>query len=174
MTAAEQIMNELDVRTQTIATSQLIGELQVVVERVSFASESKDVRTMQKDDIELLFEGQLSPEVLGFVSWLADNKLTTTIVGETGRLFLNHCIKRYRSIRQLHFTTAIALPEDMKQHITKTLMPNYPTGARILFDVDPSIIAGFKINDQSRIVDKTMRAAASKLTRQHLQGVFNG
>ena len=174
MTAAERILNELNSRTQTIAIGQLMSELQILVERISFAAESKNVREMNKDEVELLFEGQLSEEVLGFVGWLADNNMTMALVGKTGRLFLNHCIKRYRQIQQVHFTTALSLPEEVKQHIAQTLMPTYPSGARILFDVDPTIIAGFRINDRSRIVDKTMRSAATQLTRRHLKEVFHG
>jgi F0F1-type ATP synthase delta subunit len=174
MTAAEQIISELDARTQSLAISQLIGELQVLVERISFAAASQDVRNMSKDDVELLFEGQLSAEILDFVGWLVDNKLVAAVIGDTGRLFLNHCIKRYHHIQQVHFTTALTLPEEVKQHIACTIMPSYPAGARILFEVDPSIIAGFRINDRSRVVDKTMRAAATQLTRRHLQEVLNG
>lgn len=174
MTLAEQIVAQLDASTQTLSISQLIGELQIAVERVSFASATYDVAKITSDEVELLFEGQLSEEVLQFIYWLQNNKLLVVLSGETGRRFLNHCLKRYRSIQQVRFLTAIPLTTDVKQHIAESIMPTYPAGARILFEVDTNIVAGFRLDDGSRVVDKTMRSAVTKLTRQRLVETFNG
>jgi F0F1-type ATP synthase delta subunit len=174
MTLAEQIIARLDANTETLSIEQLLGELQIAVERVGFAAATRDVAKMTQDEVDLLFEGQLSNEILEFIYWLQSSKLLIVLSGETGRRFLNHCLKRYRGIQQVRFLTAVPLAVETKQHIATTLMPAYPAGARLLFEVDPSIVAGFRLDDSVRLVDKTMRTAVMKLTRQKLMETARG
>lgn len=171
-----QIFVKLDVSTAVLSVDQLISELQVVVERMSFSGLHK---TFKKGDaaalaeIDLMFEGEISMPILSFVYWLADNDGLSVLADKTGHFFLDTCIKRYKSITEIRFATAIELTDETKQSIVHDLYKVYQEPSRVIFEVIPSIVAGFIIRDGAKVIDKSLKTMSTQAIKKYLTNEYN-
>lgn len=155
------IVEELDRAMAQLPVDQLLSELQVVVERINFSklqdNQENDISTTE---IEALFQDEISAEMLAYVRWLHKNKLLLTLAGNNGILFLNFCIQKYKQITQVRFVTAIAISEDVKEYVRRALSQIYPPSARFIFEINPSLIAGFVIDDSTSYIDRSLRRSS--------------
>ena len=155
-----QILDQLDLSTASLPTAQLIAELQVVVERLSFTDLHDAIGQYSQENlakIDLLFEGEISDGMLSFVHWLAKYNLLKVIVNDTGNIFLNYCIKKYNQISEVKFITPIQLSDEAKCYTLGRLRLIYPKPARIIYEVMPSLSAGFIIQNGAKIIDRSLR-----------------
>lgn len=165
------VMRRLDQATRRLPVSQLISELQVAVERVSFSGihrlkpqSSQEFAT----EIDLLFDGEISEDMLQFIYWLASFDALSILADKTGELFINFCIKQYRSMSEVRFITSVELPTETRQFIAEKLAALYPEHTRVVYEVMPSIVAGFVIRDGSKVIDRSLRSHMMSATKQHV------
>jgi F0F1-type ATP synthase delta subunit len=155
------IVQELDRATLSLPVDQLLSELQIVVERISF-SQVQNRQSGQNNDISIaqinmLFQDEISTEMLGYVQWLREHNLLTAVADNNGLVFLNYCIKKYKQLTQVRFITAIPISDTLKAHIRKSLFHLYPSGARLIFETNASLVAGFVIEDGINTVNKSLK-----------------
>jgi F0F1-type ATP synthase delta subunit len=181
---ANQVMKQLDEFTLHLPIDQIMGELQVIIERLSF-SELHQVLPGSRDqdklsEIELLLKDDISPEVLGFVKWMAQQNLMRLLGGKGGRLFLSYCSVHYRKVQQVRFVTAVDIGEAARHSIVNKLRVIYPEPTRIIFEVETSLLAGCLIDDGQRRSDMSLQTnLASTLAervagRAYANGAVNG
>lgn len=172
---ADQILNQLDSATASLPVNQLLAELQVVIERLGFTSlhNSKQQHSTETlAELDLLFEGEVSDGMLSFVHWLAESDMLRLLVDDTGRIFLNHCIKRYSQITEIKFITPVQLSTTTKQYTSERLRSLYPPPARIIYEVMPSLSAGFVIQDGTRTVDRSFRSNMIQSIKPYMEKQF--
>lgn len=162
------ILEKLDLLTANMSVSQLLNELQLSIERLGFSGLIKQKNQNDEEfiaQVNLLFEGDLSDQMLSFISWLCQNNLLAVLDGRVGQLFLNHCIKVYSKATEVHFITPIALNLERQFEIINKLRRIYPAPVRIICEVSPSLRAGFVINDGTKTVDRSLRTCMAKTIR---------
>lgn len=170
-----RVINQLDLTTSTLSVSQVLAELQVVIERLSFSGIYKNLKPGEKvqiADINLLFEDEISDSMLAFVGWLVENNILSVVIDRTGLLFLDFCIKRYKQVTEVRFLTPIKLTGEMQQYVIQRLRNIYPSPARIIFEVLPALVAGFVIKDGARTVDRSMQAMITQSVGPLLRGTY--
>lgn len=156
-----ETMMRLDELTARLPIAQLLSELQVAVERLSFAGiANKRPQTIPAFTAELdeLFDQDISRELMQFIYWLASRNTVSILADKTGELFINYCIQHYREIPEVRFATAVALPEEALRDIGARLRDLYPLPARIIFEVTPSVVAGFVIKERGSEVDRSLKS----------------
>jgi F0F1-type ATP synthase delta subunit len=176
------IVQELDRATAQLPVDQLLSELQIVIERISF-SQVQNRQSGQNNDISIaqinmLFQDEISTEMLGYVQWLREHRLLLAVSDNNGLLFLNYCIKKYKQLTQVRFVTAIPISETLKSHVRSRVTRLYPSGARLIFETNSSLIAGFVIEDGTNTVNKSLKHTMLSSLRTHVQqttvGVAHG
>lgn len=172
MQRAQKIVQQLDLATERIPVDQLIAELQIVIERISFSriheSTNEDSKSYVTDQIDLLFRGEVSPGVLAFVQWMASQGFLAVLAGDTGLAFLGHCVRKYTNLTQVRFITAVVINESLKEYISQTITKRYPRNSRLVFETNAGIIAGFVIDDGTKVVDKSLQSLAAKRLRPRI------
>lgn len=171
-----EVLNQLDRATAQIPVDQLITELQIVVERISFSrpgqrqqGQSNEISIAQ---INMLLQDEVSPEMLSYVQWMRENRLLLTLADTNGLLFLNHCIKKYKQLTQVRFITPVPISEGLKAHVTQSLVTAYPSGTRLIFETNSSLLAGFVIDDGTNTINRSLKnASLSTLKRRVAQSV---
>lgn len=167
-----KIFIALERTTSALQVSQLLAELQTVIERISFSRLHLTLRDQHKvlfAELDLLFEDQISKEMHAFVRWLAKNEFLAIVADNTGMIFFNVVAKKYRALKEVHFISAAVLSLDMQNLLRRLLHRNYDARTtRVVFKVAPALIAGFVIQDGVRIVDKSLRSFAITSINQRL------
>ncbi|RYX78675.1 hypothetical protein EON76_03045 [bacterium] len=164
------VLEKLDSLTMHLPVSQLLAELQIIVERLNFSMAHN--KGLDGDDlvaeIDLLFQGELNDGVLEFVRWLARENKLTIVTGRPGQLFLDHCIKLYERVTEVHFITAVDLHENTRRHISARLDTVYTEPHRVIFDVMPKLVAGFVIRDGSVAIDRSLKTLMTRKVRERV------
>lgn len=177
MSKLQLVLQEFDTRTMTLSVDQLLAELQIAVERVSFSTSSGKPLVYSSASIaqiDMLFDGEISDEMLGYVQWLFQNQFLNVLVGDTGLLFLNECIKRYRNLVQVRIITAVPLQDSLKNHMREQLSGQYPKGSRFVFEVNSTVVAGFIIDDGTRRIDKSLQTFKTQKMKESINKVLQG
>lgn len=172
---SNQILTMLDRFTATLPVSQLLGELQVAVERISFSKLHTRPAHQGKvtlAEINLLFEDQISEEVLSFVRWLAEKRALAQLADETGILFIDECSKLYRATKEVRFITPIVLSDKLQTSIRQQLVRNYTVPVRVVFEVSPNVMAGFVLQDGTHKVDRSLRAFSQLYLKRYIEKRF--
>jgi len=170
-----RVINQLDLATSTLSVSQVLAELQVVIERLSFSGIYKNLKPGEKvqiADVDLLFEDEISDSMLVFIRWLADNNILSVVIDRTGLLFLDFCIKRYKQVAEVRFLTPIKLTSEMQQYVIQRLRQIYPAPARIIFEVLPALTAGFIIKDGTKTIDRSLQSMVTQSIGPLLRGTY--
>jgi len=166
-----QILDELDLATSSLPINQLLAELLVVVERLSFTGIHDAIQQYSLENIakiDLLFEGEVSDGMLSFIHWLAKYNMLKVLVDDTGSIFLNYCIKKYKQIAEVKFITPIQLSDETKSYTLGRLRLIYPQPARIIYEVIPSLSAGFVIQDGTKIVDRSLHTKITQSVKPYI------
>ncbi len=161
----------LDQATKRLPVAQLLSELQIAVERISFSSiHARSPQSTPEFIIELdmLFENEISEDLLQFIHWLASLNALSVLADRTGTLFLNYCIKQYRNVPEVRFITPIELSAENRQYVAQRLDRLYPSPSRVVYEVMPSLVAGFIIHDGSKTVDRSLRSHMTRIIKPEL------
>ena len=173
MKDVSQIVQELDRATAQLPVDQLLTELQIVVERISFSQlQNKQQRQDSQVSIaqlNMLFQDEISEEMLGYVQWLREHNLLLVLADKNGLLLLNYCVKKYKQITQVRFISAITIGDSLKEHVRSLVPKLYPSGARLIFETNPSLVAGFVIEDGSRTIDKSLKRTLIQSLRGQIE-----
>jgi F0F1-type ATP synthase delta subunit len=165
------IMSKLSSFTIDLPVAQLLSELQVIIERLSFSGlvyRDDDDDAALLSELDLLFEGEISKDIMDFLHWLASKRILAILAGKMGHSFLNHCNKVYSGVKEIKFITSIDLSSQYRNAIMLKLRTLYPLPARIVCDVNPLLKAGFVIQDNSKTVDRSLKACMEKNMRVYV------
>ncbi len=169
------IFGALDSETGSLSIGQVLTELQVVIERISFSglhSNEQNNYQVSPEDIDILFEGEISDSMLNFVHKLAERRMLRIVADRTGQLFLNFCIQQYKLVKEIRFLTPVLLSEEAQNNLLLRLRLLYPAPARIIFETNPSLVAGFVINDGTKTVDYSLKSTMVTKIKPHLYEVL--
>lgn len=169
----DMVMKKITATTDHLTVEQLLTELSIVVERISFLQVSwtdlghNDVQYLR--DIEMLLERDISPGLLQFVDYLAKNNWLTLLYADTGKRFLAECQNYFSRMRQLHISTAIGLSEEMEQKLMQKVIARYGDDIHVVFDVKPELVAGFVLSEPHRnVYDYSLRAQMRSTLKKYL------
>lgn len=173
MSQTQALLNQLDITTAHLSVDQLLSELQIVVERMSFSglneSQQWEDPNLLTAQIGILFEGEISTEMLDYIQWLREKSLLGIVMGSNGILFLNYCIKKYKNLPQIKFITPLPASLSLREYIRQRILPAYPAGARLVFVTKPSLVAGFVIDDGVRSIDRSLRYVVSQRLKSNVE-----
>lgn len=172
----ELIFLQLDKFVMQLSTSQVVSELQTIVERVSFSEIYKQqVADVQAtvSSVRTLFSGEVSSEMLNFIVWIAENRALPLMAGDTGRAFIDYSMRGYKDVQEIKFITAIPLRDAARQWVIDKLRERYPAPARITFEVSTDIVAGFKLHDKSSTVDKSLATFTADMAPEYVSQIIN-
>jgi F0F1-type ATP synthase delta subunit len=146
--------------SRNVSMEITLTELQLVVERMSFSGLAErqpqdDVATMA--EIDLYFRDELREPMVSFLHWMASRNMLGVLSGRAGLVFLDHCIKKYAKVSEVVITTAVSLDADYEQHLADRLRAVHPLPARILFAVQPNLVAGLTIDVGHLRIDRSLR-----------------
>jgi F0F1-type ATP synthase delta subunit len=171
------LLQKLDDCTEDYPADEVLNELRIVCERITFAqihtdqtAESESLRS----DVEYLLSSDISPQVLRYVQYLLGSNMLGILSDQVGQVFIGHCQAHFASIKQLVFKTAISLRDDKKQEFRSMLKQAYPGAVRILFDTDSSLLAGFTIESRDETQDYSLRGRAAKLLSDAIKNQTEG
>ena len=170
--SVEMLMSTLSSFTINLPVAQLLSELQVVIERLSFSGlvyREDSHNAAFVSELDLLFEGEVSRAMMNFLHWLAQNHILVVLTDRTGHLFLNHCNKIYSGVKEVKFITSIDLSPEYRGSAMSKLRVLYPLPARIVFETNPSLKAGFVIQDNSKTVDLSLKSRMDKNIKTYVK-----
>lgn len=167
------IMQKLSDCMRNYSSSQIVGELSLVVERLGFAEfQADEPDSMLKNiaKIDFLLDKDVSPGTIEFVKFLTENGKLGVLLRDAGLMFIGFCKSYYSEMKQLSFRTAVEMSPNKQQQVRMTLMSVYPVNTRILFESDPTLVAGFALQDSNGIVcDYSLRNRVLKLINEFIR-----
>ncbi|MDB5182153.1 MAG: hypothetical protein JWP13_916 [Candidatus Saccharibacteria bacterium] len=167
------ILQKLSNYTQNYAIGQIIAELHVVVERlefVKFKPGHKDSHEELLSQIAYLLDRDLSPGILEFVRELIEEESLEVLIGDNGRTFTGYVEAYFSEKKQVIFRTAVHMSKPVERLVQAKLMDIFPVSSRIVFEVDPSIGAGFMLVDNGNAVaDYSLRTKVVKLIERRIR-----
>ena len=169
--ATLHVVYRLDQATKRLPIAQLLSELQIAVERISFSGVHRKNPQSEPEfiaELDMLFDGEVSEDLLEFIHWLASLNALGVLADRTGYLFLNYCTKQYGEITEVRFITPVDLPTESRQYIAERLGTVYPAPARVVYEVMPSIVAGFVIHDGSTTIDRSLRSHMARTVKPRI------
>lgn len=122
----------------------------------------------------MLFQDEISTEMLEYVQWVREHNMLSTLTDKNGLLFLNYSIKKYKQMVQVRFITAIAISDALKNDVKNAMLRLYPSGARLIFETRPSLVAGFVIEDGSNTVNRSLKNVMLNKLRPHIMQTTQG
>jgi F0F1-type ATP synthase delta subunit len=166
------LLQQLNKCTEDYPAEEVLNELRIVSERVTFAQihtdQTAENQSLQKD-IEYLLSRDVSPQVMDYVNYLMQNNMLGLLGDDMGQVFINHCQTHFLTIKQLVFKTAVGLRDEIKQQIREKLRQAHPQDTRVLFDTDTSLLAGFVIESRGELRDLSLKNQAAKLLESFIK-----
>lgn len=154
-----QAIAQLDEFTQNVPIETMLKELHLVIERLTFHQNTTKKETqLDRQDIESLLGSDVSRSMFDFMVWCTENKLLKLFVGYGGQVFLSYCAKHYRYVGEVVFTTSVELSDTFRFTVSEQLRQMYPFPARLIFKVQPSLVAGFVLTThEGKTADFSLR-----------------
>lgn len=167
------IMDQLEVCTRNYTAAQIVGELEIVVERLGFArldGSAAPTSEHLQQQVAFLLDRDVSPGMLTFVSYLGQSGNIGVLLNDAGQMFLAYTQTHYKAMRQVMCKTAIMLNEALQQRLRLELLKGFPPQTRLIFVADPNIIYGFVLQDGTqKIVDQSLRARTMPLVEEYIR-----
>lgn len=157
------IIRGLEIAMMHIPSSQVLAELHVTVERLSFVAEEG----VSQLDIEVIYDildGDVSGRFLKFVHALLKSNKLSLLIGESGRHLIQHITDYYRDAPEVEVLTAVELPLHFRQELVQQLRAVHPEPHRIVFAIMPDMVAGIMLKTSQGVYDYSLRTAM----KQHL------
>jgi F-type H+-transporting ATPase subunit delta len=139
---------------------------------VSFLHGPQVAEEEKRGLLRTLFGGRIEPLLLNFFLLLIDkNRIEhlDAIGQEFARL-----VERAQGLRRAVVTTAVPLPPDLEDALTKRL--EALTGARVVMEkrVDPAVMGGVAVVVGDSVIDGTVRSSLQRLRERLLQSPLPG
>lgn len=168
------ILSQLESHVEDTPLEQIIDELLVVHERLSFAgfghgADGGDPQ-QQRHQIEFVLGRDVSAGMVQFVTYLADQHALHYVTDDLTSVFIDYCKTYFLNRTQITVTTAIAVSQSTREHIKAELKQLYPANTRFLFMTNRSLIAGvtIKINDR-QTDDLSFKTQVVKLIQERVK-----
>jgi hypothetical protein len=174
----EEVIKALDTYTMHMPISQVLQELQIAIERLTFSG--ADVAgSLTIANIEILLKKDLSPSILEFIDWVHKRKIMNVLFDKGGRMFLAFCNDYYSRITEVQCFVPIDTAPTFRTRIIQLLRPVYPEPQRIIFHTSPTLICGCIIDDGAQKIDLSLQRNARDLIATHIgqqfgQGALRG
>lgn len=165
------VMQKLTDSTLNMSVAQIVSEVSLLIERLNFAGIDpvNDDYKKKLERVEYLINRDVSPGMVRFVEFLIAADKIGVLLSDAGKLFPDYCKAYFSEMKQLTFTTPIELTDSSKLHARMMLMKIYPVNTRVIFDVNPELIAGFTLHDnQALITNRSMGANMAHLLRTYI------
>ncbi len=175
-TTTQILFEQLDLMTCHLPIKQLLSEIQIVIERLSFSEINvryKNDQTAQKNEVDILFEGEVSDAMLDFVHWLIEKNGLGVLSDRVGRLFLEYCIKAYKDAPEVKLITAVELDDEFAKKLINKIRILYPAPTRIVYYIAPNLVAGIVIKDGSKTIDLSLNSFMVKAVKPRIAGTIN-
>ncbi len=175
-TTTQILFEQLDLMTCHLPIKQLLSEIQVVIERLSFSEISdryKNDQVAQKNEVDLLFEGEISDSMLDFVHWLIEKNGLGILSDKIGRMFLEYCIKAYKGAPEVKLITAVQLDDEFAKKLINKLRTLYPAPTRIVYYIAPNLVAGIVIKDGTKTIDLSLNSFMVKAVKPRIAGTIS-
>ena len=163
-----EIMSVLNACTINMSAEQTLRELQLAVERLTFGSENIG-EDMSMSDIDTILGGDVSTGMTTFIAWLHRRNAVRLLFGENGRLLLSFCVRYYRNIQQVRCSTPIPLRESFRIKLLTQLRILYPEPINIIFETEPSLVAGCVIDDGHKRIDMSLKSKVPVLVNKYVE-----
>lgn len=166
-----ELLAQFEQDTAHLPVAQIISELQIAIERISFTGlHNSNQQALPELDAEIdqLLQGEVSDTILAYIHWLASRGALGVFADQTGRMFLSYCIKLYKDSVEIKFITPIELSSSFREVIAAKLGRMYPPPARVVYEVMPSLVAGFVIQTGTATVDKSLRSFMANAIKTRL------
>src|SRR5665647_592773 len=167
------VVQNLSNRTHNYSVDQIINELTIITERLSFAEFDP---TKSKSNVEViklldyLLGRDISPGMMSYVNFLADNNQLGVLQREAGKAFIEFCRNYFSEKKQLVMRCPISLSPDKQKQMAVDLLRLYPVSSRVIFEVDPTIIAGYMLyEDGIKVSDQSLRSRATLLIEEFIR-----
>ncbi len=169
-TVFDPAIKSLIAHTQFLSTDQIVSEIELVQERLRFVPELlKQKREHIADSLAEVLKGDISPEVLSAISEMASQDQFEA-VRSNADLFLEACQAELAKYQEIVVAVAVVVDDAFKQKIAGKIHQRFTTPVRVVFQVNPSIIAGCIIHEpEVGVYDYSLRTVALPLVRQQLK-----
>jgi len=170
-TTAQILFDQLDHMTCHLPIKQLLSEIQIIIERLSFSEiceRYKNDQVAQKNEVDMLFEGEVSDAMLDFVHWLIEKNGLGVLSDKAGRMFLGYCIRSYKDAPEVKLITAVQLDNEFAKTLINKLRILYPAPTRIVYYIAPNLVAGIVIKDGSKTIDLSLNSFMVKTVKQRI------
>ena len=160
---------EVTVELSDDSTPQEVGLLLQQQEIIEYPWAFELFSMLKKVEVfEAVFKGQISEEMLGFIT-LVVNKERYTELPKIFRYLVDR-IKEEKKIGIAYVTTAVELSDAKKQNVENRLLQTtqYKT-MEMHYAVDESLIGGMVIRIKDRVVDSSVRTKLEEMKKQLLQ-----
>lgn len=168
---SREVVKALDESSIHMPIDQMLQELQLIVERLTFGMNTGQSGTqpaLNTGDIGTLLGTDVSPALTTFVLWLNSRNMLRLLSGKNGRHFLSFCVQHYSSVKEIRCSVPISLSEGMRQSLLGHLRRLYPEPARIIFEVAPSLVAGCVIHDGESVTDMSLAGRLPELVGAYI------
>ncbi len=175
-TTTQILFDQLDQMTCHLPIKQLLSEIQVVIERLSFSEiceRYKNDQVGQKNEVDMLFEGEISDAMIDFLHWLIEKNGLKILSDRVGRLFLEYCIKAYKDAPEVKLITAVQLNDEFAKKLINKIRILYPAPTRIVYYIAPNLVAGIVIKDGSKTIDLSLNSFMVKAVKPRIAGTIN-
>lgn len=163
---------ELSKRLPFTSVGEVLSDLQLVVERISFSSIATNTKNQDaeylKTKVSQLLDVDVPKQVIAFCNLLIDKKILILLDGERGRYFISHCSKRLKSIPQVDIFVPCKIHLATKHSLAEKIQKMYSHEVRVVFNTSPSVVAGFVIRDGSKTIDLSLGSASNVLISKHI------
>lgn len=167
------VVQNLSDRTHNYSVDQIINELIIITERLSFAK-FDPTKSKTDDDafglLEYLLARDISPGMMSYVKFLADTNQLGILQREAGKSYIEYCRNYFSRKKQIVMRCPLSLSPAKQKQIAVNLLSLYPVSSRIIFEIDPTLIAGFVLfEDGIKISDQSLRSRAGSLIEEFIR-----
>lgn len=155
----------LDTSTHHYPRNKVIGELNLIVDRIKFSPELEDYfiscpanDTKASETIVFLFKSEVSEQIFDFLIALEEKGLLKTLIGDSGKEFIDYCQNILYQIKEVMFTSVVNLSKEAEDLVAAKIETVYAgQDVRIIFDNNPYLVAGFVIQDDNDLFDYSFK-----------------
>ena len=134
--------------------------------------QSRNVSGEEKDRLlDEAFAGRLHPYLCNFLHLMCDRGYFDRVPACCARFEDRFC--QHYGIRRVTVRSAAELDEEQKIKVTKSVEKKLGCQAQILFTVDPSLVAGLRIEAEGVLIENSAKSVLEGLKR-HLSSSVSG
>lgn len=115
----------------------------------------------KKSILAAIFEGKVGTEVFEFVKLLAGKGRSSDLPGMLDAF--QRLVDRRMNVAPATITTAVELDDAQRKRVVEAVQQSSGCSIRATFNVDPTVIGGFRARFSDRMIDATVRHQLERL-----------